>query len=69
MSCSSPDGISAEDAIHICYISGLNPNVMLMDCSEYNPEIDEYRTGRLLAMMFHAFACGISQRKSNKELS
>lgn len=63
VSCSSPDGFSARDAIEMMYTSGKSEYVKLVDVSEYNPIIEEYRTGRLLAMMFHSFLCGVYERK------
>lgn len=65
VSCSSPTGLSSEDAIRIAKFAGSHPKVKLFDLSEYNPQIEEYRTGRLVAMMFHAFLCGYTQRKSH----
>ena len=33
-----------------------------MDVSEFNPDVEEYRTGRLVAYMFYYFALGYSLR-------
>ena len=33
-----------------------------MDVSEYNPAVEEYRTGRLVANMFYYFALGMACR-------
>src|SRR5437660_674067 len=33
----SPIGLRAEDAIHICYHAGLNPNTKMLDIVEVNP--------------------------------
>lgn len=63
VSCSSPDGLSAEEAIVMCKQAGGDGRVRLIDFSEYNPTIEEYRTGRLLAIMVHAFLCGLTQRQ------
>ena len=46
----------------MCQLAGQNGKVKLFDLSEYNPTVDDYRTGRLVAMMFHAFAVGVAQR-------
>ena len=62
VSCSSPTGLSAADAIDMARLAGAHSKVRLMDLSEYNPQIEEYRTGRLVAMMFHAFLCGVARR-------
>ncbi|KAJ3088759.1 hypothetical protein HK100_007947, partial [Physocladia obscura] len=50
VSCPSPIGLSAQDALDICFESGKNPKVALFDLSELNPQIEEYRTARLTAM-------------------
>ncbi|KAJ3401728.1 hypothetical protein HDU80_005765 [Chytriomyces hyalinus] len=62
VSCPSPMGLSARDALEICFESGKNPRVALFDLSELNPQIEEYRTARLTAMMFHYFLCGVASR-------
>ncbi|KAI3636418.1 hypothetical protein MIR68_005770 [Amoeboaphelidium protococcarum] len=67
VSCSSPDGLSAEEAIMMCKQAGGDGRVRLIDFSEYNPTIEEYRTGRLLAIMVHAFLCGLTQRQQRKQ--
>ena len=64
VSCASPEGLSASDAIQICYEAGKCERVRLMDLSEYNPLQEEYRTARLLGMMFHAFLCGLVDRNA-----
>lgn len=63
VSCSSPEGLSAQEAISIMHIAGRNPRVQLVDISEYNPKIEEYRTGRLVAAMFHSFLAGLQLRR------
>jgi len=49
--------------LDICFEAGRNPKVKLVDISEYNPKIEEYRTGRLIGHMFSYFIYGYSQRK------
>jgi len=56
-------GISAQDALDICFAAGSNPKVKLFDLSEFNPRIEDYRTGRLVAFMFYYFALGLASRK------
>jgi formiminoglutamase len=34
-----------------------------MDVSEYNPAVEEWRTGRLVANMFYFFAMGVASRQ------
>ncbi|KAJ3356461.1 hypothetical protein GGF32_001486 [Allomyces javanicus] len=62
VSCASPLGITADQAVDICFIAGANPAVKLVDLSEFSPRIEEYRTGRLVAMMFYYFCLGLAQR-------
>lgn len=66
VSCSSPVGLTSVDALKICYLAGKNPKVKMFDLSEYNPKIEDYMTGRLVAMMFHSFLSGFTRRKINK---
>lgn len=64
VSCPSVDGgFTAEEAIEIGFISGKNKKVALMDMSEYNPAIEDYRTGRLLANVFYYFCLGVKIRE------
>ncbi|KAI9333986.1 hypothetical protein BDR26DRAFT_1009886 [Obelidium mucronatum] len=62
VSCPSPIGLSARDALEICFESGRNPRVALFDLSELNPQVEEYRSARLTAMMFHYFLMGLAKR-------
>jgi formiminoglutamase len=55
-------GLSAQDALDICFTAGQHPNVKLIDISEFNPLIEDYRTGRLVAFMFYYFALGFASR-------
>ncbi|KAI9183632.1 hypothetical protein H9P43_004550 [Blastocladiella emersonii ATCC 22665] len=63
VSCASPLGLTAQQALDICYVAGTHPAVKLVDLSEYNPKEEEYRTGRLVAMMAYYFAMGLTQRR------
>jgi formiminoglutamase len=60
-------GLSAQDALDMCFEAGRNPKVKLMDLSEYNPIIEGYNTGRLVANMFIYFAMGLVQRKRDAQ--
>ncbi len=56
-------GLKTEEAIEICYLSGLcGDKVVAFEISEYNPFVEDWRTGRLIASMFYYFAMGMSQR-------
>ncbi|CAG9321547.1 unnamed protein product [Blepharisma stoltei] len=66
VSCPSVDGgFTAEEAIEVGFVSGKNRKVTLMDMSEYNPAIEDYRTGRLLANIFYYFCLGVKIRTEN----
>ena len=56
-------GFTSEEAIEICYIAGYYSNkIVAFDISEYNPFVEDWRTGRLVATMFYYFAMGYSKR-------
>jgi len=57
-------GLTAQDALDICKCAGENRNVRLMDVSEFNPVVENFRTGRLLASMFYNFVMGVAMRKN-----
>jgi formiminoglutamase len=63
VSCPGTVGLTAHEALQICELAGSNPSVQLMDLSEFNPQIEAYRTGRLVANMFYYFAMGFARRK------
>lgn len=67
VSCPGVLGLSARDAISIAWRSGLHPLVSLFDLSEYNPAIEDERTGRLAAGMFYNFCLGVASRKENQK--
>ena len=62
VSCPGAIGLSSDEALDICFDAGRHPNVALFDLSEFNPEIEEYRTGKLVAAMFYHFLMGRSKR-------
>lgn len=55
-------GLTAQEALNICFLAGHSPRVKMVDLSEYNPSVEDYRTGRLLVLMFYYFLLGYSQR-------
>lgn len=63
VSCPAVIGLTAQEALDICFESGKNPKVSLFDLSEFNPLIEEYRTGRFIGYMLAYFAYGVSLRK------
>lgn len=62
VSCPSPIGLSADDALEMAYIAGKHENVALFDISELCPAAEEYRTPMLAAFMFYQFMIGYSKR-------
>lgn len=62
VSCPGATGISSEDAFDICFLAGSDKRVAMFDLSEFNPEIEAYRTGKLVAAMFYYFLLGYKTR-------
>jgi formiminoglutamase len=56
-------GLTDEEALELCYLAGRYTCVRLMDCSEFNPAVEDQRTRRLLANMFFNFCRGIADRE------
>ena len=46
----------------IMMICGESPNVRMVDISEYNPTIEDYRTGRIAVSLFYYFLVGLCKR-------
>ncbi len=63
VSCPGAIGLSAREALAIARIAGACPAVRLFDLSEFNPEIEEDRTGRLAASLFYNFCLALAARK------
>lgn len=55
-------GFTADEALELSYQSGLWPQTKLLDISEYNPVIEEDRTGRLVCQIVYSFMCGVANR-------
>jgi len=51
-------GLTAQEACDLCFEAGLCLSVRLMDVSEFNPQVEDYRTGKLLALLFYHFVLG-----------
>eukprot|EP00126_Sphaerothecum_destruens_P009019 Sdes_comp20406_c0_seq1m14424 len=64
VSCPSSRGLSGQDALEMMFVAGSHPKVALVDLSEFNPEIEDYRTTKLVVNMFYYFLLGQSVRKS-----
>lgn len=65
VSCPSIHGLTSHNALSIAEISGRHPAVTLFDLSEYNPVIEDERTGRLAVSMFYYFCLGFASRKKS----
>jgi formiminoglutamase len=63
VSCPGTVGLTAQEALDMCFVAGRHPRVRLFDLSEFNPLADDYRTGRLVANMYYFFAQGLAQRQ------
>lgn len=58
-------GLSAGDALSMCRAAGRCPKVQLIDMSEFNPQVEEYRTAKLCTLMFYEFCVGVALRKQD----
>ena len=54
-------GLTSDDAYDICFAAGCDPRVRLADFSEFNPHVEGYVTGKLVANLFYQLCCGRSQ--------
>ena len=60
-----PQGLSTEEIIEILKIAGYaSQKLVAIDISDYNPFIEDWTTGRLVATMFYYFALSLSMRFS-----
>ncbi len=66
VSCPSPIGLSAADALAIAFESGKKSNVKAFDISELCPAVEDYRTPMLAAFMFYRFVQGLVVRAQTK---
>ncbi len=55
-------GLTGEEAAEIFLQCGREPKVRLVDLTEFNPRVEDYRTGRLAASLFYFFALGLAMR-------
>jgi arginase family enzyme len=55
-------GITTEEAIEVCLQVGNSSKVVAIDICDYNPFIEDWSTGRLVATMFYHLALGYSAR-------
>merc|ERR1711991_1182011 len=55
-------GLSSRDALEIAFQAGSHDKVCMLDVSEFNPAVEAYRTGRLVANIAYYFALGVATR-------
>lgn len=63
VSCPATVGLSADIACRLCFMAGADRRVAMVDVSELNPEVEGYRSPRLVAFMFYHFLLGLAHRK------
>jgi arginase family enzyme len=61
-------GLTAEEALEMSFVAGADPNVVLVDVSEFNPDAEEPRTAKLVADMFYYYVMGVASRTPAKVL-
>ena len=64
VSCPGIMGLRAKEAFEMAFAAGAHPKVDLFDLSEYNPVIEEERTGRLAVGLFYHFCLGVASRRT-----
>ena len=64
VSCPSTRGLTAEEALSICFNSGSTQRVVGLDISEFNPKIENNITLRLVTQMIYYFILGFQVRKN-----
>lgn len=64
VSCPATTGLSADEALQICFLAGQTPTVRMVDVSEMNPAVEGYRSPRLVVNMFYYFCVGLCKRRS-----
>eukprot|EP00753_Platysulcus_tardus_P009819 PLAT2327.2.p1 GENE.PLAT2327.2~~PLAT2327.2.p1 ORF type:complete len:201 (-),score=86.62 PLAT2327.2:77-679(-) len=62
VSCPATIGLTADDALDMCFRAGASGKVAMLDISEFNPEVESYRTARLIAQMVYHFLMGFSMK-------
>eukprot|EP00128_Syssomonas_multiformis_P018751 Colp12_sorted_trinity150504_noHs@33220 len=51
-------GLTADEMLDMMTMAGRHRRVRLVSVSEFNPQVEDERTGRLVAMMLYRFALG-----------
>ena len=63
-------GLKTEEAIQIMFDAGyeLAGQLVSVDLSEYNPCVEDWRTGRLAVTLFYYFALGLAKANAQKKV-
>lgn len=56
------NGLTGEEIIEIMFQSGRSKKIISVSVSDYNPRIEDWRTGRLISNMFYYFSLGYCSR-------
>lgn len=59
----NPRSSICSSAFSVCVSFIFVFQVQLFDLSEYNPTVEDWRTGKLVANMFYYFCLGVAQRQ------
>lgn len=51
-------GLTAEESLEIMFLAGRDKRVNSLDISDYNPTVEDYRTGYLFANMVYYYLMG-----------
>eukprot|EP01041_Mallomonas_annulata_P004139 gene4139-8227_t len=62
VSAPSTIGFNAEEILEMCFYAGANQNVALIDICDFNPDVENIQTGRLVAEMVQQFLLGVTCR-------
>lgn len=56
-------GLTGEEAGEMAFASGKHAKTRLVDLTEFNPRIEDYKTGRLATSILYLFLLGLHERK------
>jgi formiminoglutamase len=51
-------GLTSEEAVEIMYVAGKDKRVKSLDVTDYNPTIDDYRSGYMVGNLIYYFSLG-----------
>ncbi|EGR28902.1 hypothetical protein IMG5_166960 [Ichthyophthirius multifiliis] len=55
-------GLTSEEIIEIMFQAGIDERIKSIDITDYNPNIEDYRTGLLLANLIYYYCLGYCER-------